>query len=70
MTQAVYDDTKATCVACGMYLDMVRSGKHQHNGPCVGDIRSVHVILQPWCLCCQARVSVDHLCGCEEEYEE
>lgn len=30
-------------------------------------IQSAHVIMVPWCQCCEARVEVDHVCGCERE---
>lgn len=30
-------------------------------------IQSSHVILVPWCQCCEARVEIDHVCECERE---
>jgi hypothetical protein len=29
-------------------------------------IKSSHVIMVPWCQCCEARVQVDHVCECEQ----
>jgi hypothetical protein len=29
-------------------------------------VRSIHVIMVPWCQCCACRVEVDHICMCEQ----
>jgi hypothetical protein len=33
------------------------------------NIQSAHVIMVPWCQCCEARVPVDHVCSCEASCE-
>ena len=55
----------AYCGGCGAVMEAVRPGKFQHIGPCHADIKSVHVHLIPWCMCCVAEVPVDHVCACE-----
>lgn len=54
--------------ACGACLSLLRQQEGIDNCPrCDREdgILSAHVMMVPWCNCCDARVEIDHICECE-----